>query len=1359
LAFASGAAAETITWNNPAGGVWNLAANWDPLDVPNEAGEEAVVADDGYTYTIDMGTNLTLDKITLLNPDLTLNVFDWDLNFYHEDGLTNHGTVVISGGDAVLYANQHNEAGGVFKVMDGGQLRKYGGTLTNNGTVYLNPDALATPAILYIWGSGALSGSGEMVMTTAGNADGAQINTYIATFYHGPGHTIRGDGQINAVMTNDGTIRADHPGTPLYMVTGAKTNNGIIEATNGAELYVSSGAITQGVDGIVQADNGTVTLYSPARINNGYLNTLNGGFIEARGPSIFSQVTNDGSVHVLDGQHLRIETEIVNNGQILVNSDLGGANAYLHAYNGALFDGTGEVLLQTAGDPDDAYINTYYTTMTNGENHTIRGGGRIHANMVNNGLIRADRPGDPLWLFTTAKTNNATMEAIDGGELVIGTGAITQGASGVIRADAAKVAFTTSAAITGGYLETVNGGEFECQAIASLTNVNSQAQINIPNGQGLEVHSGMINDGQILIHSDSGEGNSYFQFWNNPLLEGTGEILMRSEGDSEDATIHSYYCVGTQGPNHTIRGSGTIHGAMTNDGTIRADDPSVPLYLATSAKTNNGIMEATNAATLAITSGAITQGPSGVIRADNGTVALQSYASITGGTFASSNGGTIECQAVASVTSIDNQAQINILNGQGLQVHSGMINDGQILIHSDSGEGNSYFQFWNNPLLEGTGEILMRSEGDSEDATIHSYYAIGTQGPDHTIRGSGTIHGAITNNGTIRADDPNEPLHLATNTKTNNGVIEAVEGAELVLWNGIVTQGETGVFRADSAIVALSTSAKIIGGSLETVNTGIIECRDTATLRLVTNYGDVHIPSGLTLDCEVGITNHGRIIVNSDHGGSGTALRARDSNAAIEGTGEIILQAGADVNTAQLSGYYASLYQGPEHTIRGTGVITTTMTNDGLIIADQPHAKLETTTTFTNSGTVAAVDSGIVRVGQMNQHFSGGVMSGGTWYAGPGSTLRLIGANIVENDAEFTLDGLGSAVYSDDGTTDALANLQTIGAGGMLEIANGRDCATPGDLTVDRGGLIAGEGCAFTVNGQFTQTGNEEDPNLPGYTCVNGTFVATTDPVDIQGGTLCGSGTVQNTVNSSGRVNPGASAGELTITGDYTQTEEGTCWIELAGLNVGEYDHLQVNGDVILAGRLVVTSIEGYEPNVGDRFTIMSFASRAGEFTLETGSPGVGLIYETYYYTDHIEIEIHGDPSYVPEPEIADDTPANPGDEGESDPGLESDDPFNTPELIPTTLSLMARPQAGGGALLMLDLPQTAQVTLELFDLSGRRVAILQSGPEAAGRQTYTWSGMTQTGARAASGVYLARARVTDGGNTDVMQARLLLVR
>ena len=57
------------------------------------------------------------------------------------------------------------------------------------------------------------------------------------------------------------------------------------------------------------------------------------------------------------------------------------------------------------------------------------------------------------------------------------------------------------------------------------------------------------------------------------------------------------------------------------------------------------------------------------------------------------------------------------------------------------------------------------------------------------------------------------------------------------------------------------------------------------------------------------------------------------------------------------------------------------------------------------------------------------------------------------------------------------------------------------------------------------------------------------------------------------------------------------------------------------------------------------------------------------------------------------------------------------------------------------DLPKTSNVSLELFNIIGQRVAVLSSGELPAGSHTVVWDGRIAGGAIAPSGIYFYRLR------------------
>ena len=61
-------------------------------------------------------------------------------------------------------------------------------------------------------------------------------------------------------------------------------------------------------------------------------------------------------------------------------------------------------------------------------------------------------------------------------------------------------------------------------------------------------------------------------------------------------------------------------------------------------------------------------------------------------------------------------------------------------------------------------------------------------------------------------------------------------------------------------------------------------------------------------------------------------------------------------------------------------------------------------------------------------------------------------------------------------------------------------------------------------------------------------------------------------------------------------------------------------------------------------------------------------------------------------------------------------------------------------------LPIPAELSLQIFDLSGRRVRALLDGPHEAGRGELTWDLRDERGASLPGGIYLVRARLDGVG-------------
>ena len=67
---------------------------------------------------------------------------------------------------------------------------------------------------------------------------------------------------------------------------------------------------------------------------------------------------------------------------------------------------------------------------------------------------------------------------------------------------------------------------------------------------------------------------------------------------------------------------------------------------------------------------------------------------------------------------------------------------------------------------------------------------------------------------------------------------------------------------------------------------------------------------------------------------------------------------------------------------------------------------------------------------------------------------------------------------------------------------------------------------------------------------------------------------------------------------------------------------------------------------------------------------------------------------------------------------------------------------ARDGAHFLINVPQESEVVVQIFDVTGRRVASLADGRRAAGSEVMTWNLRGEDGRRVGAGVYLVRARI-----------------
>jgi hypothetical protein len=100
--------------------------------------------------------------------------------------------------------------------------------------------------------------------------------------------------------------------------------------------------------------------------------------------------------------------------------------------------------------------------------------------------------------------------------------------------------------------------------------------------------------------------------------------------------------------------------------------------------------------------------------------------------------------------------------------------------------------------------------------------------------------------------------------------------------------------------------------------------------------------------------------------------------------------------------------------------------------------------------------------------------------------------------------------------------------------------------------------------------------------------------------------------------------GTLSVGGTYTQQVGGVLHLHIGGTTPGtEFSRLNATRHVALDGTLSLALINSFEPNLGDTFEIMTFASRTGQFATVTGSDiGNGKMFQTDYTATNVVLTV-----------------------------------------------------------------------------------------------------------------------------------------
>jgi hypothetical protein len=806
-------------------------------------------------------------------------------------------------------------------------------------------------------------------------------------------------------------------------------------------------------------------------------------------------------------------------------------------------------------------------------------------------------------------SNGGILQAANGGTLQLGGGHWSYGPTyvngGIIQAldgSTVRLGYTnandydSAGAITGSTLNTTGTGQIIAgtgMVLNGITNNTNLQVVHTPNvvaGNDYVVLAGAINNANAITLN----GGS-LQISGTVTLQGGGTVNM----GGQSLTLGTLNNI----DNH-IQGAGGISNITIYNqtgGLIDASTSGQTLSVTgTTINNNSGTLQASNGGTLQLGGGHWSGGPvnvnGGTIQALDGSTVRLGY----------TNPGDYDSSGTVTGSTLNTTGSGVILASTG-EVLNGITNNGNLQIANTPGIGGNSVVL--NGAINNTGSITMA--GGYASITGASGSATLTGGGTVTLGGSGTgfaygtltnvdnhIQGAggfgqitVNNQGLIDANTSGQTLSFTGSTINNNsGTLQASNGGTLQLggghWSGGPANVNGGAIQAlnGSTVLLGYTNASdydspgtITGSTFHTTGSGVIQATEGVVLNGITNNGNLQIVTvpgvygGNTAVLTGLINNSGNITLASGY---------------LTISGATSLTGGGTVN---LGGY--SINGDPltnvNNTIQGNGSV---------------HAQL------TNQGTVRAGAGDTISVGNLT-NYSGGTLTGGTYDAV--GTIGIAGA-IVNNAATLILDGASSSIVY--GGVDALAStLADNQAGGTFELLNGRNFTTAGAFS-NEGAIDVGAGSTFTISGAFTNSGSLD---------VNGSLNASSTTIGA-GQSLDGSGTINGNVIVDGETDPGNSPGILTVNGNYTQAAGSFLNIQLGGATSGQFDQLDVNGNISLDGTLDVTLWGGFVPGSGNTFDILNWTgTRTGNFaSVVYPALSAGYSFEALWAANSLTLEV-----------------------------------------------------------------------------------------------------------------------------------------
>ncbi|MCE7973868.1 MAG: hypothetical protein DYG92_05995 [Leptolyngbya sp. PLA1] len=827
------------------------------------------------------------------------------------------------------------------------------GSCTNSSTILINATGANSGTLFRLINPLLLDGIGQLRLNAfPGNLNSAYItdNGGGQTLTNGVSHSILGVGAVYGNLTNNGVVIADVGGARLDLNGSTKNNNGAFRAQAGAELLITSTTVNQIPAATIAADAGLVSICN-STISGGTIEAVNGGEVRNTCTSHYASAGIEGPFVMEFGAEARLITQLALDGTFTVNRSAVNSGTLVRALTNVDLIGSGQLILNAnGGNLDSAFIqdNGGGQVFSN-LGPTIRGSGRIYPNFVNTALVTADASGRTLSLYGATKTNSGVLRAENGGTLDIRATTLNQTGAGEVRALGGDVTIC-GATVTGGRLIAMPGFRLQQVCTSHFGGVQMEGAFTLAPGNEMRLTSSISNQGVITVNSTGANSGTLVRSLSSLTLSGGGVV----ELNAHPSNLDSAYLFDNGGgqvftnADNTIRGTGRIYSNFENDGLVDAHLAGRTLDLNGSTKVNRSLMRSTNGGNLGVSACTLNQltGP-GELLASDASVTI-SGSTIRGGLVRST--GPTGLVTIASTTHFQEgvtfSGEMRITPGIELRLATpdALTNNGQIVLNTSGLNSGTLIRALSDTTFAGNGVLLLNAYPGNLDSAYLFDNGGGqttTNGPGHTIRGCGTIHSNFVNNGRVLADQTGRTLRLNGSTKTNNNLMKAMAGGTLLMNGLTLNQSASGLVEAESGSSVVLCNSFVTGGILRALPGGLWDATCTNHMNAVTLEGDGRVAQGNELRLIGGITNHGRIVLNTAGANAATQVRALNA-LTLSGSGTLVLNAfPGNLDTAYLSdnGGGQVITNGPGHEIAGLGRFQATVVNQGILApGDGPAA-------------------------------------------------------------------------------------------------------------------------------------------------------------------------------------------------------------------------------------------------------------------------------------------------------------------------------------------------------------------------------------------------------------------------------------